>query len=423
VFEPQGILFFLLLMLVFAGLVVWVVVARQIAFRILAACLAFIPAMLFGVAAVNRYYNYYETWGAVEADFSNQGVATLPQVPHLANKSGNTITRLGLSPEARAEATETGYLFETVVTGKLSKISRTVYIYLPPQYFLARYANYRFPAIELLHGSPGNPEQWIDPMNILPTLDDMMASHQADPVVLVMPDTNGGQQYSLQCLNAVGGPRDATYVALDVPDFVAANYHVQPPGRAWGVAGLSEGGFCAANLALQYPTRYGYAGVMSGYFAPLDNQVPKDNKPGAPAVYALPFPGHPALKARNTPDEYITKMPPGTLIPQFFLAAGADDAQDVQAAESFRQELQLYQANVPLDLVPNSSHDANAWRGAERPMLSWMTPQLAHQAAEADAASAARQHEEAVARAKAKAKGKGRVIIKPIATGAPTIAK
>jgi enterochelin esterase-like enzyme len=414
-------------MLVFVGLLVWVVMARQIALRILAACLAFIPAMLFGVAAVNRYYNYYETWGAVEADFTNQGVATLPQVPHLANKGGDTITRLGLSPEARAEATQTGYLFETVVKGKLSKVARTVYIYLPPQYFLAKYAGYRFPAIELLHGSPGNPEQWINPMNILPTLDDMMASHQADPAVLVMPDTNGGQQYSLQCLNAVGGPRDATYVALDVPDFVAANYRVQPPGRAWGVAGLSEGGFCAANLSLQYPTRFGYAGVMSGYFAPLDNQVPEGNRPGARPVYALPFRGQPALKARNTPDKYITKLPPGTLIPQFFLAAGADDAQDVQAAESFRQELQLYQANVPLHLVPNSSHDANAWRGAERPMLSWMTPQLAHQAAEADAASAARQRAEAAARARAKGKGNGKgnggVIIKPLGTGAPTVAR
>ena len=62
-FEPQGIAFFVLLLLIFAGLLVWLAVAKQIAFRVLAACLAFIPAMLFGVAAVNRYYNYYQTWG------------------------------------------------------------------------------------------------------------------------------------------------------------------------------------------------------------------------------------------------------------------------------------------------------------------------------------------------------------------------
>ena len=245
-------------------------------------------------------------------------------------------------------------------------------------------------------------------MNILPTLDGMTAVHKADPVVLVMPDTNGGQNYSLQCLNAVGGVKDATYVAHDVPNFVAASYRVQPPGRAWALAGLSEGGFCAANLALNYPTRFGFAGVMSGYYAPLDNLVPKGGRAGAPPVYSLPFRGQPALRLKNTPNEYITKMSPGTIIPRFFLAAGADDGQDVQAAQSFRQELQLYQAQVPLDLVPNSSHDANAWRGAERPMLSWMTPQLAHNAAAADAAAAAdRKHAEAAARAKTREKDKG----------------
>ena len=72
----------------------------------------------------------------------------------------------------------------------------------------------------------------------------------------------------------------------------------------------------------------------------------------------------------------------------------------MQAAQSFRQELQLYQANVPLVQIPNASHDATAWRGALRPMFSWMTPQLAHQAQLADKALAASER----ARAKAKAK-------------------
>lgn len=396
--EPQGTGFFLILMVVFAGFLAWLVFARQVVFRLLAACLAFIPAMMFGVAAVNRYYDYYQTWGSIASDFTNQGVATLPEVPHLAGKVGGGISKLGLSPQARAEATQTGYLFETVVRGRESRISRTVYIYLPPQYFLAKYGTYRFPVMEMLHGSPGNPEQWVNPMNILPTLDDMIASRQADPVVLVMPDTDGSEKNSLQCLNAVG-IQDATYVAVDVPNFVAANYRVQPPGRAWGVAGLSEGGYCAANLALQYPDRFGYAGVMSGYFEPLDDLVPPRNHPGAAPVYVAPFAGNRKLQRRNSPSIYITQLPVGTLIPQFFLAAGQLDAQDVQAAESFRQEAQLYQANVPLVLVPNASHDATAWRGALRPMFSWMTPQLAHQAQLADAALAAQ--ERAQTRAKA----------------------
>ena len=52
--EPQSTALFILLMVVFCALVCWIALARQMVFRVLAACLAFIPAMLFGVAAVNK---------------------------------------------------------------------------------------------------------------------------------------------------------------------------------------------------------------------------------------------------------------------------------------------------------------------------------------------------------------------------------
>ena len=48
---PQSAVFFLLLAVVF-GVAIWRAVAsRRIAFRVLAGVLAFLPAMLFGVAA------------------------------------------------------------------------------------------------------------------------------------------------------------------------------------------------------------------------------------------------------------------------------------------------------------------------------------------------------------------------------------
>ena len=396
VLGPQGTAFFLILMVVFGGLVIWLVIAKHIVFRVLAACLAFIPAMLFGVAAVNKYYDYYQNWGSVAADFTSQGVATLPSVQQLGDGSNR---RLGLSPISRSEALQTGWDFRTKISVPRLKISRDVYIYLPPQYFQPKYAHYRFPVIELLHGSPGNPQQWIDVMNVAPTMVGLLASHQAQPAVLVMPDNDGSRKYSLQCLNGIGLPQEATYLAVDVPNYIAAHLRVQPPGRAWGVAGLSEGGFCAANLALQYPSRYGYAGSMSGYFKPYADLVPKNNRPGAPSVYRSPFPRHPALLQRNTPQIYINHITPGTQLPQFWLAAGGGDAPDVAAAESFRQELELRQAVVPLDIVPGA-HNATAWRAALGPMLTWMTPQLEHQANVANASLAASGR----ARARAKAK-------------------
>ena len=85
--EPQSTEFFLILVTVFAALVGWVIVAKQLVFRILAACLAFLPAMAFGVAAVNKYYDYYQTWHAAIADLTDQGVQTAT-APKVTDRSG-----------------------------------------------------------------------------------------------------------------------------------------------------------------------------------------------------------------------------------------------------------------------------------------------------------------------------------------------
>ena len=89
-------------------------------------------------------------------------------------------------------------------------------------------------------------------------------------------------------------------------------------------------------------------------------------------------------------------MPITTQLPFFWLAAGAQDKSDVSAAASFRQLLQTRQfqrpaadgADVPFMIVPGGGHQGSVWRAALGPMLAWMTPQLAVQAAKADAAAA-----------------------------------
>src|SRR5690348_16843530 len=127
-----------------------VVVTRQVAVRVLAAALAFVPAMLFGVAAVNKYYDYYQTWGSAAADLT--------------------------------------------VRGRLSHLTRTVYLYLPPQYFQARYSRARFPAIELITGVPGQPQDWIDVVGVTQSYLTLLRDGAVRPAVLVMPDANGGRR-------------------------------------------------------------------------------------------------------------------------------------------------------------------------------------------------------------------------------------
>ena len=387
-FEPQGAGFFLLLMVVFGGLLVWVALARQVVFRVFAACLAFIPAMVFGVAAVNKFYDYYQTWGGMINDLTSQSVSTLPKYAAAGPGSNKQFDKNIGRVTSLAEDAQVGYLFQTSVTGVRSHLVRDVYVYLPPQYFQKAYAHYKFPVIELLHGSPGNPQAWVDVMGVIPTFLNLLEVHPTDAAVLVMPDTDGGQQYGLQCLNNPGGIQDMTFVALDVPAAIARIARVQPPGPAWGLAGYSEGGYCTANIALQYPSRYGAAGVMSGYFAPILSAVPAGNKPGGKPQLVNVFLGHPGLLLVNTPSKYVTRVPVNDILPAFWLAAGAQDRPDVIAAANFRQLLQTRVANVPFVVIPDGGHQGSVWRAALGPMLSWMTPQLAQEAAHADAVAA-----------------------------------
>jgi enterochelin esterase-like enzyme len=387
VLEPQGTGFFLILIVAFGALLFWVAVSKQVVFRVFAACLAFIPAMAFGIAAVNKYYDYYPTWGAMFADLrgSTGGLPNYDQ----AGLAGSKKIQQDLNRDTNATLdSEVGTSFATTITGPKTHISRQVIIYLPPQYFQKAYKSYKFPAIELLHGSPGSPIAWIDVLDVEATYLGLLADGQAKPAILVMPDTDGGEVYSLQCLNNPGGIQDMTYVAKEVPEMVVRTIpRVQPPGKAWGVAGYSEGGYCAANIALNDPGSFGFAGVLSGYFYPLPSQVPAGNKPGGKPVRENVFADHPALRLQNTPSYYILHVPGGYEVPQFWLAAGLNDKGDVEAAEQFRQLVSLRQLNVPLDLIPGG-HTGKVWRAALSPMLIWMTPQLAQEAAAADQAAA-----------------------------------
>jgi len=146
---------------------------------------------------------------------------------------------------------------------------------------------------------------------------------------------------------------------------------VEPPGRAWGIAGYSEGGFCAANMALRYRYRYGFAASMSGYFTPNLNKLTNPNR------LVDPFGGNQQLRAENTPIDEVRALAAGAHTPMFWLGAGQGDQADVSSAEYFAQLLQLHQASVPVDISPGGGHTMGTWHAEVPPMLAWITKGLA----------------------------------------------
>jgi enterochelin esterase-like enzyme len=355
-------------MVLFGLLAWWMIKVRQPVLRLLAACLAFLPAVAFGVVAVNKYYGYYQSWSAAVADFGGQGAVTGSPMSTISSRG--QIAQLTKSQSGLRLAQEQGYTVRMTVAGKLSQITRTVYVYLPPQYFQPTYKHYRFPVMELIHGQPGAPQDWINLLDVNAVLNQLVAQRRAKPVVLVMPDANGAENISLQCLNQAGGPQDLTYLAQDLPDAITRRLRVTPPGPSWAIAGYSEGGYCAANMALRFPARYGFAGVMSGYFSPLANTLQR------PYRVISPFGGNRTAKAENTPLRELQVLAPTARIPYFWLGAGTSNRGDVSAAETFWQELTLRQTDVPLDLTHGEGHNMGTWAREVPSMLAWMTPRM-----------------------------------------------
>jgi enterochelin esterase-like enzyme len=393
---PQSTMLFVLLVVAFGALLWWMLVAKHIVVRILAASLAFIPAMTFGIAVVNKYYDYYQSWNAAIADITNQGA---PATTISATDNGLTT---GFSALTRNHidtgiARQYGLTLRLNIHGPASNITRLVYVFLPPQYFwTGYYQKYRFPVVELLHGFPGQPQDWITVLGVNQMLDSLVTTRQAKPAVLVIPDANGGRGISLQCLNQAGGPQDDTYLAKDLPAFIGRELRVQPPGLGWGVAGYSEGGFCAANLGLQHGLEYSYAGALSGYFQPAKNQLLN------PPRQVSPFGGDRRLARLSNPRDLLRSLPIGQPVPKFWLGAGLQDTRDVHAAQTFGQLLQIRQPAVTLKLVPGP-HTMPTWRKLLPSMLAWMTRGLAHQVAVYNS-PAARARRAAIAAATARAK-------------------
>jgi enterochelin esterase-like enzyme len=364
VLEPQSPVVFVLLLLVFAVFIGLAVRLRRWWLQVPVALLAFVPAMVFGVAVVNKYYDYYGHWKDVVADLDDSAPAETVPMADLSTPGGLTTF---LSHRARRpESTRSGFLFRTMISGSRSGINRAGLVYLPPQYFQDDYRTSRFPVIELLHGGPGTPADYTRVMQVDTTYRRLVNSKQVGPAVLVMPDSNGGRDVELQCLDTVRGPKDETYLVNDVAAALVPRLRIMPQGPGWGVAGYSEGGYCAANLALRHPTLYGLAGSLSGYYAPL----PQSRLPRR----VDPFRGNLDLRRANTPSAVIRSM--RIRPPRFWIMAGTGSPRDRVEGQAFSTLVRRIQPDVTFVTVKGGKHNFTAWRKVMPTFLMWATRRL-----------------------------------------------
>jgi len=154
----------------------------------------------------------------------------------------------------------------SVTSPALGGRAQQVYVYLPPGYATSRR---RYPVIYLLHGFPGRPLAFLETVRMGVVVDSVAARTHSPGAILVMPFGSTGTFTDKEWANGVGkGQGWATFVARDLVRAIDARYRTIPSGRARAIAGLSEGGFGAINIALQHPGEFSVVESWSGYERP-----------------------------------------------------------------------------------------------------------------------------------------------------------
>lgn len=155
----------------------------------------------------------------------------------------------------------------TVTSAALGGLRQPVVVYLPPGY--ATHPHRRYPVLYLLHGFPGKPLAFLETVRMGVVEDELVARHEAQPLILVMPFGSTGQFTDKEWVNGVGRAQGwETFVARDVVHAIDSRYRTIRDRTARGIAGLSEGGYGAINIALHQLAEFGLVESWSGYERP-----------------------------------------------------------------------------------------------------------------------------------------------------------
>ena len=250
-----------------------------------------------------------------------------------------------------------------VMSPALGGRSQSVYIYLPPGY--AAHPNKRYPVLYLLHGFPGRPLAFLLTVRMGVVEDELVAKHEAQPIILVMPFGSTGTFTDKEWANGIGTYEGwRTFVSRDVVHAIDAHYRTIAASSGRGIGGLSEGGYGALNIAMHSPQEFSLVESWSGYEEAAHNH----------SIFGRQLAG----LTTNTPLDRLQSVAPTLRRDQtyFWFYSGSDDPLRGQNRDF---AMALTAARVPhtyLDL--RGGHNWALWRGMAWRAYLTAAKRLAH---------------------------------------------
>ena len=183
------------------------------------------------------------------------------------------------------------YFVREVPHGTVSKVwypsptlgyeRRRMTVYTPAGY--DEQVSKKYPVLYLLHGAGGDENAWSELGRAAQILDYLIAQGKAEPMIVVMPNGNGGQQAvpgeypnsmykpSFMSPRMMDGAIEAAFVP-DLVKYVDSHYRTFADKKHRAVAGLSMGGFHSLYISANNPDYFGYVGLFS---AAINRQNPQ----------------------------------------------------------------------------------------------------------------------------------------------------
>ena len=159
---------------------------------------------------------------------------------------------------------------------------RKLSVYTPPGYETSAA---EYPVLYLLHGAGGDEEAWLSLGRAAQILDNLIAQGKAEPMLVVMPNGNVGQDaapgagsdgfYTPQFMTpeTMNGKYEAQF--MDIVSFIEANYRVKADKAHRAIAGLSMGGYHSMHISRFYPDTFDYVGLFSAAIIPREDKSDK----------------------------------------------------------------------------------------------------------------------------------------------------
>ena len=243
------------------------------------------------------------------------------------------------------------------VKGPASGIVAKVTVVLPSGYMLAAKASTRYPVLQAFPGYPGSEAAWTTKNDLHAAIAQQVAAGRMREALVVIPQVEVPAGVDTECVNgSPGKPQLETWLATDVPDWVAKNFRVATDRGSWATIGLSAGAWCAAMITMLHPAQYSAAMVMGGYFRPQFGRVYQPYPPGS------------ALAERY---DLIALATRGKTPVALWLETSHADRLSYPSSAAF-----LKAARPPLGVdalvLQNAGHRASLWKGLLPNTLIWL---------------------------------------------------